>query len=56
MAADCDPTEDHEKYAGAVIPDPWDDPEQDDWPMNPEGGDEDGVDSDTAPASVQGPA
>lgn len=29
---DCDPFEDHEKYAGPVIPDPWDDDEQTDWP------------------------
>lgn len=29
---DCDPTEDHEKYAGPVILDPWDDTEQTDWP------------------------
>lgn len=34
----CDPTEDHERYANGVIPDPWSDPEQTDWPMNPEGG------------------
>lgn len=29
----CDLTEDHEKYAGKVIPDPWDDPKQKDWKM-----------------------
>jgi len=33
----CDPNEDHEKYAGEVIPDPWDDPEQTDWPMAEKG-------------------
>jgi hypothetical protein len=37
-APGCDPNEDHEKYAGEVILDPWEDPEQTDWPMNPEGG------------------
>ena len=30
-----DLTEDHEKYAGKVIPDPWDDESQTDWPQNP---------------------
>lgn len=29
---DCDFTEDHERYAGKVVTDPWDDPEQTDWP------------------------
>jgi hypothetical protein len=24
---------DHEQHAGMIIPDPWDDPEQTDWPM-----------------------
>lgn len=24
---------DHEAFAGAVIPDPWEDPDQKDWPM-----------------------
>lgn len=26
-----DPLEDPEHHIGGVIPDPWDDPEQDDW-------------------------
>jgi hypothetical protein len=31
----CDPNEDHEAFAGEVLLDPWDDPAQTDWPMNP---------------------
>lgn len=31
-----DLTDDHEKYMGAEIPDPWDDDEQTDWPSNRE--------------------
>lgn len=42
-APGCDPFEDHEKYAGEVIPDPWEDPKQTDWPMNPEVKDGDNV-------------
>jgi hypothetical protein len=39
------PREDLEQYAGEVIPDPWLDPEQTDWPMNEEVADGDGVDT-----------
>lgn len=28
--------EDPEEHIGEKIPDPWEDPEQEDWPMNPE--------------------
>lgn len=35
---DCDPNEDHEKYMGPEIPDPWSDPKQTDWTMNEEVG------------------
>lgn len=37
------PREDLEQYAGEVIPDPWSDPEQTDWPMNEEVADGDGL-------------
>jgi hypothetical protein len=45
MMAECN-SDDLEQYAGEVIKDPWEDPEQDDWKMNPEGG-PNGMDSDT---------
>lgn len=36
--------EDPEQLIGVELPDPWEDPEQADWPMNPEGGaSEDGL-------------
>lgn len=39
----------HAAYAGKVIPDPWDDPNQTGWPMNPEGGGSDGLGVDQEP-------
>lgn len=52
MTDTCDPNEDHEKFAGPIIPDPWDDPEQTDWPMNPEvKNDGSGVGSDAGDAT-----
>jgi hypothetical protein len=51
--ADCDPNEDHEKYAGPVIPDPWDDDNQTDWPnQRKEVTDGDSVGSDEGPGLV----
>jgi hypothetical protein len=38
------------KDIGPVIPDPWDDPEQTDWPMNPEGGTDGGPDEEPGQA------
>lgn len=42
---------DHVAYAGEVIPDPWDDPEQTDWPTS-EGGAGDGVGADEEPGAA----
>lgn len=49
--AACDPNEDHEKYAGSVTKDPWDDEDQPDWPNNPKGV-TDAVGSDKRPDSL----
>lgn len=41
--------EDPERHIGEVIPDPWDDPEQKDWPDNPKPEEE--TDGGTGPAA-----
>lgn len=43
--------DDHTKYAGDTIPDPWDDPEQTDWPQEGEASDGMGTHSEHGPSS-----
>jgi hypothetical protein len=45
---------DLEQYAGRIIPDPWLDPGQDDWPMNVEEVD-DGLGSGSVSGRSEGP-